>query len=55
MLDLINDPRDLPLFRVILNASLVIPAAQYLYQPGRFDWWLPSSPGRCGPLSSWRG
>jgi fatty acid desaturase len=37
---LINDPRDLPLVRVILSASLIIPAALYLYGPGRFAWWL---------------
>jgi len=36
----INDPRDLPLVRVILSASLIIPAALYLYLPGRLDWWL---------------
>jgi fatty acid desaturase len=37
---LLNDPRDLPLVRVILSASLIIPAALYLYWPGRFAWWL---------------
>jgi fatty acid desaturase len=37
---LVNDPRDLPLIRVILSASLIIPAALYLYWPGRFAWWL---------------
>jgi len=39
-LDLLNDPRDLPFVRVILSASLIIPAALYLYLPGRFDWRL---------------
>jgi len=37
---LLNDPRDLPLVRVILSASLMLPAALYLYWPGRFVWWL---------------
>ncbi len=37
---LLNDPRDRPLVRVILSASLIIPAALYLYLPGRFDWRL---------------
>ena len=36
----INDPRDLPLVRVALSASAIIPAACYLYLPGRFGWWL---------------
>jgi fatty acid desaturase len=36
----INDPRDLPLLRVILSASLLIPVAAYLYLPGRFAWGL---------------
>ncbi len=39
-LGLVNDSRDLPLIRVILSASLIIPAALYLYWPGRFVWWL---------------
>jgi fatty acid desaturase/outer membrane lipoprotein-sorting protein len=38
LLDLLNDRRDRPLVRVILSASVVIPAALYLYLPGRFDW-----------------
>jgi fatty acid desaturase len=37
---LVNDPRDLPLVRLMLSASLIIPAALYLYWPGRFSWWL---------------
>jgi fatty acid desaturase len=37
---LLNDPRDLPLLRLILGASFIIPAALYLYWPGRFAWWL---------------
>jgi len=39
----LNDPRDLPLVRVALSASVIIPAACYLYLPGRFDWWLASA------------
>jgi len=37
---LLNDSRDLPLVRVMLSASLMLPAALYLYWPGRFVWWL---------------
>jgi len=37
---LINDRRDLPLVRLVLSASVVLPAAVYLYLPGRFTWWL---------------
>ncbi len=39
MRGLLNDPRDLPLLRVIVSASLIIPAAVYLYSHGRFSWW----------------
>jgi sterol desaturase/sphingolipid hydroxylase (fatty acid hydroxylase superfamily) len=37
---LLDDPRDRPLLRIALGASAIIPAAVYLYLPGRFSWWL---------------
>ena len=37
---MLNDRRDLPLVGVMLSASLILPAALYLYVPGRFNWWL---------------
>jgi sterol desaturase/sphingolipid hydroxylase (fatty acid hydroxylase superfamily) len=37
---LLNDPRDRPLVRVIVSASVILPAAVYLYLPGQFRWWL---------------
>jgi fatty acid desaturase len=36
----LNDPRDLPLVRVMLSASLIVPAALYLYWRGSVAWWL---------------
>ena len=40
-LRLINDPRDLPFFRLSFTASAVLmPSAVYLFWPGNFRWWL---------------
>lgn len=37
----IRDPRDLPFLYLIIRINLlVVPAAVYLYLPGRFSWWL---------------
>ena len=37
-LPLLNDPRDLPILRMSLKASLMVPGAIYLALPGRFSW-----------------
>jgi fatty acid desaturase len=41
ILSLLNDPRDLPFAHLILTiAFTLVPAAVYLFWPGRFSWWL---------------
>lgn len=40
MTHLLNDPRDLPHLRLILQTSVLIPAAALLYTLGSFPWWL---------------